>query len=121
VLLDPTASPEDVAVVSETRRAALLEREGAMQRWAVQLELQAARQAAAAAALRTLSSDVEKQRVALAADVRSSDSRRGQLDVLAAELSKEREYLTALAAQLTVRAPRHEGGWAPRLCFSTVA
>ncbi len=75
------------------------------------LELQATRQAAAAAALRTLQGDVEKQRAAITADGRAGDARRGQLDVLAAELSKEREYLTSLAAQLQVRA---KGGGAGR-------
>ena len=35
----------------QTRRAALLERESALQRWAVQLELEGAKQAAAGKAL----------------------------------------------------------------------
>jgi PHD/YefM family antitoxin component YafN of YafNO toxin-antitoxin module len=103
LLLNPSASAEDVAVASETRRAALLERESALQRWAVALELQAARQSAAAAALRAQASENEKQRSGLTADARAADARRGQLDVLAAELSKEREYLTTLAGQLQVR------------------
>lgn len=102
-LLDPAAAPEDVAVVSETRRAALLEREGALSRWAVSLELQAARQAASAASLRAAAAETEKQRTAVVADGRAADARRGQLDILAAELSKEREYLTKLAQQLAVR------------------
>lgn len=46
-LLDPAAAAEATAVTLEGRRATLLERESALQRWAVALELSAGRLAAA--------------------------------------------------------------------------
>lgn len=45
-MLDTTLPPEEVAGALESRRALLMQRESALQSWAVQLQLQAARLAA---------------------------------------------------------------------------
>lgn len=72
------------------------------QRWAVSLELAAARSATAEASLKSQKEALDSQAASVAAQSQGLQEQQRQLEELSRDVAKEREQLERLAAQLEV-------------------